>query len=302
MASYDILKNQPLVVNLPTDYAVQGWIVSENKGYHSGCNSGYMDRVFNLSSATQWTFKYKIIEFTSGSVNIVVNGVNGISHSEIGEFTETFNVTGPNVLVRFFSTGVNAIEVLQVYPTLDFSEGTTLAFSEDADKWVTYYSYIPEQMNKFVNDFFVFKNGRLWEQNTNEVRNNFFGVQYTSKIIFYVNLSPSEVNNYFSMRQKSNKVWTSANDGDIYIYPSEGKPDGQRSRLKRGRFKRLQTDWFVDFLRDLSDPRFTTEDEALFKGALLQGNVMKITIENDDTTEVRMFSIDVTVSKQDLTY
>lgn len=299
MASYEILKNQELVVNLPNDYTDQGWVVSENKGYHSGCNAGYIEKYFDLSSAEEWTFRYNILERTSGSINIVVNGVNGTVNNTVGEKQDTFTVTGNNVLVRFYSTGVNALEFLQVYPEDQYVDGTTLAFNEDADKWVTYYSYVPEFMHKFINSFFTFRDGELWEHNVNETRNNFYGEQFTSQITFYCNLNPTQVKNFYSLREKSNKVWSVP---DIEIAPYFGKPNGQKSRLKKGRFKNLQGDNFADFLRDMNDSRYPDELEALMRGAELQGGVMRLTIENTDTTEVRLLSCDISLSLSELSY
>ena len=299
MGSHTILKNEELVVNLPYDFSIQGWEVSENIAYHSGCNPGYIKRTFDLSTSESWTFRYTILSLDSGTVNIVVDGVNGVVRNAPGTYEDTFTTDVSNALVQFYATGVTALQIIQVYPELDLSTGTTLAFNEDADKWVTYYSYIPEFMHKFLNSFFTFKNGRLWEHNVNEVRNNFYGEQFTSKIVFYCNLNPTEVKTYFSMRQKSNKVWSVP---DIEIPARYGKPEGQKSRLKKGRFKSLQGDWFADFLKDLRDPRFTTELDALMKGADLQGNYMKITLENSDTTEVKLASVDIVVSLSQYTY
>lgn len=299
MASYSIIKNTELVVNLLGDYGQQGWVVSQNIAYHSGCNAGYIKTTLDLSTALEWTFRYKILDLTSGTVNIVVDGVNGVSRTVSGTYEDTFTVNDPDTIVQFYATGVSSLELLQVYPDNDLFEGTTLAFNEDADRWVTYYSYIPEFMNKFINGFYTFKNGQLWEHNVNETRNNFYSQQFNSVITFYCNLNPTEVKNFYSMRQKSNKVWSAT---DIEIPPRYGKPDGQRSRLKKGRFRSLQGDWFSEFLRDLSDPRFATELEALMGGAELSGNYMKITIQNTDTSEVKLFSIDISVSLSQFTY
>jgi len=300
MASYTILKNTSLLIDLPSDMAEQGWLVSDTIAYHEGCNSGYIEKVFNLSSSTTWTFTYTILSMTSGSINIVVGGNVGISRTAPGTYSETFTITGSSVLVRFFSTGVNSLQLLQIYSPLQNTSSRTLLFNEDANKWVGDQSAHPEMMSKFINDFFMFDHGRMWICNSDEVpRNNFFGVQYTSQIVFYCNLNPTEVKLFHSMRQKSNKVWSVP---DITIFPYYGKPNGQKSRLKKGRFKSKQGDFFADFLRDLSDPRFTSNLDALLNGAKLQGSVMKITIENDDITEVRLLSIDITVSKSEYTY
>lgn len=293
MASYTLIKNQPLVVNLPDDFSVQGWEVSENIAYHSGCNPGYIKHSIDLSSADIWTFRYTILSLTSGTVNIVVGGEVGEVRTAAGIYEESFEIDDINSLIRFYATGNSSIQLLQVYPEIASTDGVTLAFNEDADKWVTYYSYVPEFMHKFINGFFTFQNGRLWEHNVNELRNNFYGEQFTSKITFYCNLNAEEVKTFFSMRQKSNKVWSVP---EIETPARYGKPEGQRSRIKKGNFKHLQGDWFADFLRDLNDPRFTTELDALMKGANLQGDFMKITIENSDVTEVKLSSIQIIVS------
>lgn len=293
MASYTILKNQPLVVHLPGDFAIQGWEVSETIAYHSGCNPGYIKYEIDLSSADEWTFRYTILSLSSGTVNIIVGDEIGVVRSEAGTYEETFEINDANTVIQFYATGTSSIQVLQIYPELETTEGTTLAFNEDADKWVTYYSYVPEFMQKFINSFFTFKNGSLWEHNVNELRNNFYGEQFSSKITFYCNLNADEVKTFFSMRENSNKVWSVPN---IEIPPRYGKPEGQKSRLKKLRFKHLQGQWFSDFLKDLNDPRFSTESEALLRGATLQGTIMKIEMENTDTTEVKLTSVQIIVS------
>lgn len=298
MANYEILKNGSLLVDLPLDFSNQGWVVSENIAYHSGCNGGYIDKYFDLSSQPEWTFRYRIGSVTSGAINIVVDGESGVSRTSAGTYEDTFTVTGTNVLVRFYSEGVNNVELLQIYSEENYVGGLTLAFNEDADKWVTYLSYVPEMMLKFLDGFFTFKEGELWEHNVNEIRNNFFGEQYTSKIVFYCNIDPTAIKQFHSMRQKSNKVWSVP---ELLIYPYYGKPEGQVSRLKKGRFKSLQGDFFADILRDLNDPRFTP-DVALFQGAEMQGSLMRVTIENNDTVEVRLLCVNIDVSLSQFTY
>lgn len=293
MASYTIIKNQELVVNLPYDFSIQGWEVSEKIAYHSGCNPGYIKYFMDLSASDEWTFRFEILSLTSGTVNIIVDGVDGTVWNTTGFKEEVFEVSGANTEIQFYATGTCSIRVLQVYPELESTDGTSLWFNEDADRWVTYWSAIPEFMHKFKSGFFAFREGGLWEQNVNEVRNNFFGEQFTSKITFYCNLNADEVKNFFSMRQKSNKVWGVPN---IEIPPRYGKPEGQKSRLKKGNFKHLQGDWYGSFLKDLSDPRFTTELNALMGGADLQGNIMRIEMENTSTSEVRLTSVQIIVS------
>lgn len=301
MASYTLLKNQPLTLVLPDDFRNQGWEVSQNIAYHSGCNPGEISLKIDLSSSDQWTFKYEIKSITSGEVKIIVGGISGTTHNTAGVKEDSFVIDNPNVTVKFYATGTCELRFIQIYPEAGEITGTTFAFNEDADRWITKLDYHPEFMNKFLTEFFAFSNGRLWKQNVNPIRNNFFGVQYTSRITYYVNIDHEIVKNFSDMKINSNKPWSVPL---IRIFPTEGKELGMVSRLKLGNFKMKQGEWFADFLRNMIDPRpkFTSQLDALFNGAPLQGLVMEITIENADTEEVRLISVDVRVSKQNYTY
>lgn len=299
MGSYTTLKNTPLYINLADDIIDQGWSISGGFAYHDSCNSGYIEKTFDLSSDTEWTFEYTIPSVTTGGISLIVGDQEGDLHTSSGTFTETFTITGSNVLVRFFSTGENVLELLKIYPENDKSGAITWAFNEDFDRWCGNHSYTPEMYGKFVNSLFVFRDGEIWEQNVNEVRNNFFGEQFTSQIKYYVNVNPTEIKEFFTMRQKSNKPWAVI---DAYIAPTEGKQEGQRSRIKKGNFKALQEDFFASFLRNMEDPRYGNELDALMKGGALQGSCIEITLENDDVVEVRLLSVDVEVAPQQYTY
>lgn len=297
MGTITILKNTSVAIDLASDSQDNGWDVSNGYANHSSCNSGLIkNTVFPTIAGQEYTLSYKVLNYSSGQVYMVIGGVNGTPQTADGIYTETL-VADDDTGVQFYSDGNLSIGLVKV--SQGISPATTILFNENSNKFVSYHSAEPEYMCKFINGFFMFKDGQIWENNVNETRNNFFGQQYTSKITFYCNLSPTEVKQFFSIREKSNKVWAVTK---AYIDPTEGKSQGMESRIKKGNFKNLQGDWFADFLRNLKDPRFNTELEALMKGADLQGNVMEITIENTDTVEVRLLSVDVSVSPHNYTY
>lgn len=297
MGTITTLKNAPVIIDLRTDFTDNGWAVINGKAVHSGCNQGLIKNTGIPTIAGEpITVKYLVEGRISGQVYAIAGGTSGDSITTNGAVEDTI-IPVDDSGIYFYSDGDLTISLVKVFDRI--VEGTTVAFNENANKWVTYLSYVPENMVKFIDSFFTFTGGTMWEHNVNELRNNFYGQQYSSKITFYCNLDPTEVKSFFSIREKSNKLWEVT---DAYIEPREGKSQGQRSRLKKGRFKNMQGDWLADFLKDLNDPRYTTELEALFKGADLQGNVMEITIQNTDTVEVRLLSVDVEVSKQEYTY
>lgn len=303
MGAYTVTYNGTISIDLSDDYRDNGWAITNGVAKHSSCNAGFIKlNSFPFKVGVPNVFKYVVSNYSSGNININVGSQSGANTNSNGIKQITITPTSANDVITFFADGNVWVELLEVYTQTTETTGIALYFNEPSDKWVMYSSIRPEFMLKFINSFYSWKDGTLWEHHVNPLHNNFYGVQYTSKIIFYVNLNPTAVKSFFSMRQKSNSLWTASNEGDILLFPSEGKPNGQVSRLKASRFKRLQTDYFADFLRDMNDPRFVDKQQALLKGAQLQGNVMQITLENDSTDKVRLLSIDITIENSNYTY
>lgn len=297
MANITVLKNTPYPIYLQNDFVDTGWSIQNGIAYHGSCNAGIIRNIsIPIEAGESYYIEYEIVDYSSGSVNVIVGATNGESRTENGIFKETIIATD-NSNIKFYSNGQLAIKSLKI--SNGNTGGITVAFSEKDNRWVTYLSYIPDFMTKFIDDYYTWYNGTLWKHNSNEIRNNFYGTQYNSKITFYANINPTEVKTFYSMRQKSNKVW---NMPEAITLPLYGKESGQKTRLSKSRFQNLNGDWFAAFLKDMNDPRFSTELDALFKGADIQGNVLEITIENDDTVEVRLLSIDVEAARQNYTY
>lgn len=59
----------------------------------------------------------------------------------------------------------------------------TIAFDEKTKGFTSFFTYEPEGMISLDNNFFSFKNGQLYIHNSDSApKNNFYGVQYSSKI------------------------------------------------------------------------------------------------------------------------
>ena len=74
----------------------------------------------------------------------------------------------------------------------------TLSYNPDAagvlskeGGWPSFYSFLPDYMIGMNNYFYSFKRGNLWRHNTNETRNNYYGVQYKSTITSVFNVEPT---------------------------------------------------------------------------------------------------------------
>jgi hypothetical protein len=55
----------------------------------------------------------------------------------------------------------------------------TLSYSESSKGWPSFYSFIPEFMIGMNSFFYSFKGGNIWRHNTNENRNEYYGVPGT---------------------------------------------------------------------------------------------------------------------------
>jgi len=88
----------------------------------------------------------------------------------------------------------------------------TLTYSDSAGAqqeggWVSFYSFIPEMMQGMNNYFYSFKGGNLFRHNTNELRCNFYGVQYNSTIKSVFNQSPLENKLFRTFNIEGDDVW-----------------------------------------------------------------------------------------------
>jgi len=85
----------------------------------------------------------------------------------------------------------------------------TITYSENVKGWTSFFGYQPDMLCKLNNRFFSIKDGQLWMHNDEEnpVMNNFYGVQYSSKIDTVFNETNSEDKIFKTMVLESNKPW-----------------------------------------------------------------------------------------------
>jgi hypothetical protein len=86
---------------------------------------------------------------------------------------------------------------------------TTITYSDKDKGWTSFHSFIPEWNTSLNNRFFTVKNGQLWLHNDNDnpVRNNFYHVQYSSKIVTVINDSNSDDKIFKTIVLEGNKPW-----------------------------------------------------------------------------------------------
>lgn len=106
----------------------------------------------------------------------------------------------------------------------------TLTYSGAVKGWPSFYSFVPEMMIGMNNYLYSFKGGEIWRHNTNDTRNNFYGVQYNSKIEGVINDSPSDVKTFKTISLESTAPWDVTLTTDL----SSGHIDSSWFALKEG--------------------------------------------------------------------
>lgn len=106
----------------------------------------------------------------------------------------------------------------------------TLAYSNDSQGWTSFFSYIPENIIGMNSYLYSFKGGNLYRHNTNERRNNFYGVDYASKITTVFNAEQGVVKNFNTIALNSDDTW----DCTILTDLSTGSIDHTYFELKEG--------------------------------------------------------------------
>lgn len=88
----------------------------------------------------------------------------------------------------------------------------TISYSERVKGWTSFHSFIPDWMARLNNRFFTIKNGQLYLHNdeTNPIRNTFYGTRYNSKITTEFNDVASDDKIFKNVVLEGDKPWSVA--------------------------------------------------------------------------------------------
>ena len=108
----------------------------------------------------------------------------------------------------------------------------TLVYSEASKGWPSFFSYEPEKMIGMNSYFYTFKGGNLWRHNTNNERNNFYGVHNHSKVAGVFNVEPNSVKNFNTFVTNNDTPW----DCTFYTDLSKGTAAASQFTEKEGSY------------------------------------------------------------------
>lgn len=83
----------------------------------------------------------------------------------------------------------------------------TITYSPSSEGWTSFWSYFPDLMRGMNNTFYTWKNGSLWEHDTNARRNSFYGVDNDSEVTTILNTDPTTIKMFKTIAIDSNEPW-----------------------------------------------------------------------------------------------
>lgn len=109
----------------------------------------------------------------------------------------------------------------------------TLTYDDGVKGFPSFYSFYPDWMIGMNNYFYTFKEGKLYRHNTNDRRNNYYGVDYASIITSVINDEPLTNKVFKTLGLESDDSWSASVDSDQQLGNFIDKDD---FKLKEGGF------------------------------------------------------------------
>ena len=159
------------------------------------------------------TYKVNSINNTGTRFEIDVTYFSGLHGGNIDSYYFWYSTSGCDVS----GGGDASIDSSADNSALGYTE-VTASFSEDTKGWTSFKSWL-QQTGVSINDgYFTFNNGELFQHHSNDIRNNFYGTQYTSTICALFNDMPSSVKSFgaLSYEGSQSKVDVNLTDGEYY--------------------------------------------------------------------------------------
>ena len=132
-----------------------------------------------------------------GMTPISENGMRGWFKENFGQQFITSAIGSFDKDKNTYNITINSI--LQRNNDQHVDKSYTLSFKESVRGWQSFHDYYPEFGMSCNTKYFTFKDGFPWQHHSNDVANNYYGVQYYSDITTIFNDQPSMVKSFNTM-------------------------------------------------------------------------------------------------------
>jgi hypothetical protein len=301
--SFTTLENTPLNVNLVTQSVTTGWSFSGSIATHEVCNAGSIFlNGFTVETGKTYEITYRISSIT-GSVGVsylqaFMGDTAGTQRIATGFYTETLTCTGTSPRFRFFSNTDCSVQIFNIKNAAVITsekQRNNIVYSEENNKWSSFYTYNPDCGFGLFIDLYTFKNGQIYlHQNNSSSRNNFFGTQYKTIVDLPFNQQVAFVSTFESMSIQSNMLMITTADG---VETSLGQisdlvaSDFTKATLVDGAttvtINSVEGVYSASFLRDKNSVG------GILNGQVLKGNYLIVELISTESTKLRLFSVAV---------
>lgn len=211
------IQNNAVTFNINQYINDRGWeITSPSVITHSSENSGDLEVLsYNIRPDVSYEYSFTITSISGGSVIVSIGGTSGDPITTSGYIQAVLtSVNTDNVKIWSDADVVISNFNISEISNIEQVDGKTdtITWSEDRKGWVTFKDIIPEVGFSMYTNLFTIKNGALWiHKYEGTTPNNFYGVQYSSKVKFPV--SSVGVKTYHSIAVHANKVVATSENG-----------------------------------------------------------------------------------------
>jgi hypothetical protein len=301
--SFTTLENTPIDIDLVAQSVTTGWSFTGGVAVHEACNAGsiYLNG-FSIVAGKTYSITYEITSIT-GSVGTLYTQVfmgttAGTQRTAAGFYSETLLCAGSTPRLRFYSTAdcvVSIFDIQEVLSDTSEKQKNTIAYSEQYNKWTSYYTYNPDcGFGLFIN-LYTFKNGNMYLHESNSSsRNEFYGVQYQTIVNMPFNQNVAFVSTFESMSVQSNMLMITTSEG---VETSLGQisdliaEDFTKSTMTNGAttvtINQVEGIYSASFMRDINSVG------GIVDGDVLKGNWLLVELKTTAATKLKLFSVGV---------
>lgn len=155
----------------------------------------------------------------------------------------------------------------------------TISYSKKINGWTTFHSFHPQGILGMNNKLYSFYQGELWEHHSNKVpRNNYYGVQYPSKVSIVMNTNPSDVKFLKAIGLESTNPW----DIQIKAY-EQGNDVVAEGVIHNDEFVKKEGMYYAYARRNEDDVTFDNKS-AYGLGVVIETSPFKLVLKGENYT------------------
>lgn len=169
-------------------------------------------------------------------------------------------------------------------------DGRTIAFNKQKSGWTQYHSFVPECYGRLRDTIVSFLDGQLWVHSVQATPKNYYGTQYSRALTLVSGKGFPKVRQFKALSIigiRPNSVPT------LTIPPYEGVPTGMESELTTAHFMTAEGIQYAAIQKDKLTPGYPTTDDAWVNGRNMVGQVIEITIVNNEPVVSLIYSVDI---------